>query len=179
MLTDKHMHAAHKLLRKQFPAIQGCLSTLLEQNNGFKPVGTAAVQIHYTGSLHWVTSANIGGTVKLFDSKVTTLLTNSLERQLVSIYQGSKEQMLVSRNAAQQQERGVDCGLFSIAFAYHLLNGDAIEELSLKQSKMCQHMIKCFEQRELSPFPVTDKKVKRCRKMCFTIQLHCTARVFR
>ena len=31
MLTDKHMYAAHKLLQKQFPGVQGCQSTLLAQ----------------------------------------------------------------------------------------------------------------------------------------------------
>ena len=29
MLTDKHTYAAHKLLRIQFPHLQGCHSTLL------------------------------------------------------------------------------------------------------------------------------------------------------
>ena len=74
MLTDKYMHAAHKLL-KQFPDIQGYQSTLLEQNNGFKPVHALAVQIHYTGSMHWVSSSNIGGRVKLFNSKDVAVLT--------------------------------------------------------------------------------------------------------
>jgi len=32
-------------------AISGYQSTLLEQNNGFKPVSASAVQIHYTGSI--------------------------------------------------------------------------------------------------------------------------------
>jgi hypothetical protein len=38
MLTDVHMHAAHSLLKKQFPTIQGCQSTLLQQNGGFREV---------------------------------------------------------------------------------------------------------------------------------------------
>ena len=38
MLTNAHMLAAHKLLREQFPGIQGCQSTLLEQNRGFSEV---------------------------------------------------------------------------------------------------------------------------------------------
>ena len=31
MLTDKHMYAAHKLLQKQSPGVQGCQTTLLAQ----------------------------------------------------------------------------------------------------------------------------------------------------
>ena len=102
MLTDKHMHPAHKLLKKKFPDIQGCQSTLLEQNNGFKPVSASVVQIHYTGSMHLVCASNIRGRVELFDSEVVAMLTESLERQLAAIYHGSDEQLPVSRIAAQQ-----------------------------------------------------------------------------
>ena len=38
MLTDRHMYAAHKLLRQQFPDIEGCHSTLLTQSNSYPPV---------------------------------------------------------------------------------------------------------------------------------------------
>ena len=37
-LTDKHMHAAHQLLLKQFPYISGLESTLLCQTYGFAHV---------------------------------------------------------------------------------------------------------------------------------------------
>ena len=56
MLTDKHMHAAHKLLQKQFPDIQGCQSTLLEQNNRFKPVSANPLHRIYALGVfikHW------------------------------------------------------------------------------------------------------------------------------
>ena len=38
MLTDKHIYAAHKLLRIQFPHLQGCHSTLLLQLKKFPSV---------------------------------------------------------------------------------------------------------------------------------------------
>ena len=134
-------------------AISGYQSTLLEQNNGFKPVSASAVQIHYTGSMQWVSSSNTGGGVELFDNKVAAVLTESLERQLAAIYHGNDEQLPVSRVVAQQQDGRADCGLFSIAFPYHSLNAAAIETLSLEQSKLKQHLIHCFDQRKLSPLP--------------------------
>ena len=39
-LSDKHMHTAHKLLRKQFPLMNGLQSTLLCQTRGFAPVSS-------------------------------------------------------------------------------------------------------------------------------------------
>ena len=38
MLTDKHTYAAHKLLRIQFPHLQGCHSTLFLQLKKFPSV---------------------------------------------------------------------------------------------------------------------------------------------
>ena len=38
MLNDKHMYAALKLLKKQFPEIDGFQPTILCQTNGFSPV---------------------------------------------------------------------------------------------------------------------------------------------
>ena len=38
MHLDTHMLAAHKLIQKQFPNLDGCQSTLLCQNRGFSAV---------------------------------------------------------------------------------------------------------------------------------------------
>ena len=97
----------------------------------------AAVQIHYTGYTHWVASSNIGGEVKLYDSKASAELPSSLEEQLAAIYETiAGDGLMVTRVPVQQQEGGVDCGLFSIAYAFHLLRGDDIKQLCLDQSKM-------------------------------------------
>ena len=38
MLTDKHIHAAHILLEKQFPYLDGLQSPSLVQNGGFQSI---------------------------------------------------------------------------------------------------------------------------------------------
>ncbi len=38
MLNDRHMHAAHKLLRMQFSRVEGCSSTLLIQLKSFPSI---------------------------------------------------------------------------------------------------------------------------------------------
>ena len=43
-LSDRHMHATHKLLSAEFPSLEGLQSTLLAETGGFLPVnGTAGV----------------------------------------------------------------------------------------------------------------------------------------
>ena len=116
----------------------------------------SAVQIHYNGALHWSVSSNIGGAVKLYDSKASAELTSSMDEQLAAIYQGHRiadDRLMVTRVPVQQQEGGVDCGVYSIAFAFHLLHGDNVRKLSFDQPKMRQHLAKCFEDEELRPFP--------------------------
>lgn len=87
MLPDKHMHAAHKLLKKQCAKTQGCQSTLLEQNNGFKTASGEAVRIHYNAAMHWVAaSSNTEGEVQLQDSRIGAVVPASLEEQLSALY---------------------------------------------------------------------------------------------
>lgn len=42
MLTDRHMFAVNKLLKVQFPHVQGLHSTLLVQRSGFPPINISA-----------------------------------------------------------------------------------------------------------------------------------------
>lgn len=127
MLTDKHMHVANKLMQKKFPNIQGCQSTLLQQNHGFKQ--SVHLQCKSITMDPCISSTNIGGGIQLFDNKVRAELPASLEEQLAAVYQSSGGHLLSTRIATQQQEGGADCRLFSIAFTYHSLNGDSIEKL--------------------------------------------------
>ncbi len=206
MLTDTHMHAVHKLLKKQFPGVQGCQSTLLQQNKGFTAVSgegmyiylvlhvrvftvprdatyyifltlISAVQIHYNGAVHWVASSNVGGELKLYDSKAADVLPSSIDEQLAAIYQGhrgSTDALMVTRVPVQQQEGGVDCGLFAVAFAFHLLHGDNIRRLTFDQGKMRRHLVECFERQELKPFPAGRRNLPRCTTKHFFIPLYCT-----
>ena len=52
-----------------------------------------------------------------------------------------------------------DCGLFSIALAYHMAVGDNIKKLSLDQSKLRTHLARCFERKKLSRFPKAKQQV--------------------
>ena len=88
---------------------------------------SVGIQIYFTGQAHWVTSAYIGGQIRLYDSCVTTALTKSLNAQLKQIYRGKAEKngsLIVNEMSVQQQENSYDCGLFAIAFAFHLAQGD-------------------------------------------------------
>lgn len=75
-------------------------------------VSCSAVQIHYNGALHWVASSNIGGELKLYNSKAESELPSSLDEQLA----GDEDTLMVTRVLVRQQQRGVDCGLFAVTY---------------------------------------------------------------
>lgn len=132
-----------------------------------------AIQIHFTGQGHWVTSAYIGGEVRLYDSSVGTVLSKSLKMQLKQMYQvaGKNGSLFVTEMPVQQQVNLTDCGIFSIVYAYHLAQGDEPSALDFDNKKLRQHLVKCFENEMLSPFPVITKH------NIANPTLHCTKKI--
>ena len=167
-LTDEHIHLAQQLLKKQFPHLDGLQSTLLSETDGFEALQHEGIQIHHIRDLgHWVTSSSIGQSVAVYDSKflggqLSSSLTHQLAlsyRLLVKTEDEDGEEMdptlFIDVPYAQQQNGVSDCGLFAIAFAVHLALGDDAAGLNFDQSKMRQHLLKCFQRKTMMPFPQT------------------------
>ena len=53
----------------------------------------------------------------------------------------------------QQQKGFFDCGLFAIACAYELCNGNNPAKINFKQSDMRKHFQSCLDAKKLSAFP--------------------------
>ena len=64
----------------------------------------------------------------------------------------------------QQQRGATDCGLFGIAFASELAKGENFpKDITFNQSRMRSHLLQCFENDEIMPFPRQHKPSKRKR----------------
>ncbi len=137
-----------------------------------------AVQIHYNGHMHWVATACLDGKVYLFDSLAGDILPSSLEEQIAAIYGdvAKKSAIMVTRVAVQQQSGSVDCGLFAIAYAFHAALGDDVSQLRFNQSQMRRHLLKCFSQQELTPFPETQNSVSTSATKHHFVHLYCSCR---
>jgi len=54
----------------------------------------------------------------------------------------------------QQQTPGSNnCGLFSIAAAYHAAKGDDVKAITFNENRMRSHLIRCFEREKFTAFP--------------------------
>ena len=61
--------------------------------------------------------------------------------------------MTMMKVRVQQQIAASDCGLFAIAFAVALVNGQDPAALTFDQGVMRQHLRLCLQRQQMEPFP--------------------------
>ena len=114
--------------------------------------------------------------VKQYVSTNTTYLTPSAELQIAQLYKPliMSNGLLVSVVPIQQQQETNNCGLFSIAAAYHAAVRSDIGLLTFNESHLRAHLIKCFEQKKLTRFPQSKRLcVTRPASQNFVIVVYC------
>ena len=87
--------------------------------------------------------------------------------------------LIVKAIPVQQQAGGEDCGLFSIAFAYHAALGKDGMGIAFEQSKMRDHLIACLNRKCLKPFhPALERRgIKKNKLRIFNIHLICICKL--
>ena len=145
VLVDEHICAAQKLLSSQFPNMSGFQLTNYSQNcEKFKAACSNSIQIHNTGTFHWVVSTSIGCPrscrARVLDS-MSGDISSSMQCQLAKIYGGTgkSDSIRMELSPVQQQAGAADCGLFAIAFATDLAFGEDPVKISYEQSLMREH----------------------------------------
>ena len=152
-LNDRHINFAQSLLKKQFSNIQGLMSTLLLSSRPGRSIVFNGLQIIHTRGSHWIVATTIGCTdeVVVFDTLYSTV--DKLTEELILRIFGVKQ--LRMENAIKQKGFR-DCGVFAIAIAASLahigLDG-TMACSSFNQSGMRDHLLLCFENMCLTPFP--------------------------
>ena len=83
------------------------------------------------------------------------------EMQDFAIYGRGKRHLQVVHPRVQQQHSGVDCGIFAIAYATEFVfNQYTGNELEFDRSVMRDHLLMCFQNQDLIPFPKLKRKMK-------------------
>ena len=114
--------------------------------------------------------------MQLYDSLAGTSLTSSLEVQMSQIYQVAIRNgvLTVKQMPVQQQGNHIDCGVYSIAYAYHAALGDELTTLHFDPAKIRKHLIDCFTVEKFSPFPTKKgQPPRRCTKRNIHICVYC------
>ncbi|XP_078610884.1 polycystin-1-like protein 2 [Branchiostoma floridae x Branchiostoma japonicum] len=179
MLTDDHIQAAQMLLRRQYPTLQGIEAPAVGHcEDGFAKMTGKGLQIHHNSSQHWVLSCCADGQVRLYDS-LGVAMTPSLQIQLYQSYAAFADQkrnvLTVILPDVQRQENIFDCGLFAIAWAVDIAEGQDVSRVVYDVRKMRSHLETCFKLGKLTPFPrlISHRKVGPTKAQQILLICHC------
>ena len=95
------------------------------------------------------------GVVQVFDmnSSYHLKLSHSLKCIIADMPQASKDSIVLKYSKMQQQSGASDCGLFAIATATAICNGQVLCMLEFYQFLMQKHLLQCFQNGAVLPFP--------------------------
>ena len=185
MLTDESISLAQKLLAKQFPGISGLMDTCLGKLHqfGIIPVDKPYIQLLHAGSMHWACKSNMetnkfdNGTHYVYDSLCKPKIMLDIVKQVASYSYHNNSTMSLLTRSVQEQKNGADCGLFSIAFATTLAFGGDPSTVNYDAALLRAHLIKCFDNNLIVEFPVTEKRVIKCKPYTSIVELYCLCRM--
>ena len=164
-LSDKHIHAAQQLLKKQHPQIAGLQDTILQVTGVFDVHGSREfVQCLNLGSSHWMVVSTLGctsGVVRVYDS-LHFSPSMSVKKTIARMIHTKEQAIKIEEMAVRMQKGGNDCGLFAIAMVTTLCSGDDPVLVHYEQSRMRQHVIRALEEKQLLPFPSKPARRKAC-----------------
>ena len=152
-LTDQHMNFTQKVLKNQFPCLNGLQSTLLLSKPHCSMVlsPTNYLQIVHTWNNHWIAISTLGSKtneVKIYDSLYSDV--DEQREDLIKGLFGADVSIQVTSSPRQQGHN--DCGLYAIANCVSLVNW--CDPANYVQEKMRPHFIKCLEQFSFTLFPM-------------------------
>ena len=177
-LSDHHIGAAQKLLKNQYPHIDGLQSPVLGSRLMFSVMASEGIQI-INHQKHWICVSTIGcqpGHVDIYDSLYSTLSPSAIQ-QICNLLHTKEVKLTVRMRDMQMQHGTSDCGLFSIACAVCLCQGEDPCRFSWTQELMRQHLTNCLSTQRMSSFPGNSRKVSAKIKRTIHIPVFCSCRM--
>ncbi len=157
-LSDKHITAAQKLLKKQFPLVGGLQPPTLADTNQCSIMSIEGVQILNDNGNHWLCVSSLGcpaNTVNMYDS-IKPKVSSSTAKKVASLLHSQADTIDIRVMYGQLQTGVKDCGLFAIATATALCHGIPPSTTLWDQKAMREHLLQCFTKEMLVPFPAWD-----------------------
>ena len=196
-LNDNIINAAQCLMKhdQDLLPVGSLQNPLLGQTLEFDVVSDASVQILQSGGNHWITISTVGTkhpTVKVFDSlynelpwetklqiaallqtKESTITLEFANVQVKTVTIHIQLLFMVVFPSPQKQRNGADCGVFAIAFAVAICNGQNPEELIFQIPKMCRHLSDCLEDKQIRHFPANIRQHRQNIRRVEKVLVHC------
>ena len=116
------------------------------------------------------------GEINIYDS-LPPAPTSHLMNQIAALLATPKPAITVKYMDTQMQCGSTDCGIFAIAFAVALANGEQPGGLHFEQPQMRKHLMHCLESQCLSGFPVTRGRRAARVKLSSSLHVYCSCRM--
>ncbi|KZS16142.1 Uncharacterized protein APZ42_018158 [Daphnia magna] len=153
------VNLAMKILKLQHPHIGGLYCSTLGGSLEFPgATGQQWLQIVHDGANHWLLIAkgfSLPEHVLVYDSSPGVNVRQHVLSCMASLLQTPKRTMTYIVKGCQKQGNSFDCGVFAIAFATSLANGQDPSEIMYDPAKLRDHLRTCIDTELLSPFPST------------------------
>ena len=166
-LDDSIINAALDLIRKQYPLFITQPPTLATVN-GFVYCPFETIQIIHNNAHHWVLLSSFNSNINIYDS-LNTIPTDSTLQQIKQLFSPDDSLPSYTLVTCHKQVGFSDCGVFAIAYAIDILNGNDPCKIIYDQSKMRAHLISCFESNYLTPFPKYQDNIMPQKTECVNL----------
>ena len=183
MLSDNVVNAFQKMMEKQFPEANGLQDPILGQTLSFKvQKNKPFVQVLHDGKLHWKPISTYGcneGEVCYIDSLFKGRIADHTKQQICAILHCDLKHVKIKVLPVQQQRNGVDCGVFALAFCFHILSEKANPVgIFFDESNFRHHLLHCLTANLISPFPKSNgQAMKTCKDREIMVEIFCTCRM--
>ena len=158
-LEDLEIDYAQRLLKSQFPHLNGLQSTLIQQKACLTTdqVYENKIQIVFCNiRKYWIVATTVDcndGEVKVYDSFYSYLDKESL-RTVMNLFTTGNIKPKIKLLPSQKQKGPDDCGVFAICFSVVIAFGLNLGTIRVRQEEMRTHLVNCFNKEQFSPFPV-------------------------
>lgn len=152
-LNDEDINHAQKILKAQFPKLNGLRLTLYQDKPSEQATDNWMQVIHCLQRDHWILATTIGcddGMVLVYDS-VFRNVDEPTKRVLYNVFPTTTRIKVSGK--AQKQTGGNDCGVFALAFATSLAFGMDPASQIYVQDRMRLHLANCYKAKKFSQFP--------------------------
>ena len=157
-LSDLHINMAQRILKHQFPALNGLESTLFqdkEQSLKEHNVADKLQIIHCKERHHWIVASTVKGRaeeVVIMDSKYRSV-DEETKQAIHNLFQYCEKQPRIKVIATQKQKGNKDCGLFAIAMATAIAFGNNPSKQNFCQELIRAHLVDCLKKDKFMIFP--------------------------
>ena len=155
-LSDLDINAAQRILKQQFPNVNGLESTLYqikERKLTENQVKNKIQIIHCLHKEHWIVATTVGceaNVVKVYDSAFHSI-DYATEKVIVNLFQYTDTLPTIKLGRLQKQKGSNDCGVFAIACATAIAFGAQPEKQNLTQNMMRAHLVNCLSSESVFP----------------------------